>query len=76
MPSYALAHYELARALNQKGLKDEAGAEYGRAAELDPHLVSTRYAKIENLCYGFQASTRIEHHILGNTNSRDIRGIR
>jgi tetratricopeptide (TPR) repeat protein len=39
MPSYALAHYELGLALSQRGLKDEAGGEYRKAAELDPHLV-------------------------------------
>ena len=38
MPSYALAHYELGLALSQKGQKDEAGGEYRKAAELDPHL--------------------------------------
>jgi Flp pilus assembly protein TadD len=39
MPGYALAHYELGAALNQKGLKNEAGGEYRKAAELDPHLI-------------------------------------
>ncbi len=39
MPSYALAHYELGLALNQKGSKEEASAEYRKATELDPHLV-------------------------------------
>jgi tetratricopeptide (TPR) repeat protein len=38
MPSYALAHYELGLALNQKGLKDEGSSEYQKAAELDPKL--------------------------------------
>jgi Flp pilus assembly protein TadD len=40
MPSYGLAHYELALALTQKGMKEEAGVEYRKAAELDPHLVA------------------------------------
>jgi Flp pilus assembly protein TadD len=40
MPSYALAHYELGLALTQKGLKEEAGGEYRKASELDPHLVA------------------------------------
>ena len=40
MPSYALGHYELGLALTQKGLKEEAGEEYRKAAELDPHLVA------------------------------------
>jgi Flp pilus assembly protein TadD len=40
LPSYALAHYELGRALSQKGLSDEASGEYRKAAELDPHLAS------------------------------------
>ncbi|MGA9511289.1 MAG: tetratricopeptide repeat protein, partial [Candidatus Sulfotelmatobacter sp.] len=38
VPSYALAHYELALALSQKGLRDEASGEYRKAAELDPQL--------------------------------------
>jgi tetratricopeptide (TPR) repeat protein len=38
LPSYALAHYELGLALRQKGLKEESGTEYRKAAELDPHL--------------------------------------
>jgi protein O-GlcNAc transferase len=40
LPSYALAHYELGLALSQKGLKEEASAEYKKATELDPHLVA------------------------------------
>jgi protein O-GlcNAc transferase len=38
VPTYALAHHELAVALTQKGLKEEAAGEYRKAAELDPHL--------------------------------------
>jgi Flp pilus assembly protein TadD len=38
MPAYAIAHYELAKALTQKGLKEEAANEFRKAAELDPHL--------------------------------------
>jgi Flp pilus assembly protein TadD len=38
MPSYPQAHYELGVALSQKGLKEEAAAEYRKANELDPHL--------------------------------------
>jgi len=38
LPTDALAHYELGLALNQKGLTEEAGVEYRKAAELDPHL--------------------------------------
>jgi Flp pilus assembly protein TadD len=39
MPSYAMAHYELGLALSHKGLEEEAGGEYRKAAELDPQLV-------------------------------------
>ena len=38
MPSSAMAHFELGKALTQKGLKDEAASEFRKAAELDPHL--------------------------------------
>jgi Flp pilus assembly protein TadD len=38
-PGYAAAHYELGRALNQKGRKDEAKQEFQRAVQLDPHLM-------------------------------------
>ena len=35
---YAPAHYYLAMALKAKGSKDEANAEFRKAAELDPRL--------------------------------------
>lgn len=42
MPTYAMAHYQLARALAQKGQKKESDWEFQRAAELDRHLQSAR----------------------------------
>ena len=41
-PTYAMAHYQLAVALTQKGEKDEAGREFQKASELDSHLVPPR----------------------------------
>jgi protein O-GlcNAc transferase len=41
-PNYAAAHYQLGLALSQQGHKDEATAEFQRAAELDPHLIVPR----------------------------------
>jgi len=38
MPNFAPAHYQLGLALTQKGAKEEAGREFQKAAELDPHL--------------------------------------
>jgi len=40
VPNYAMAHYQLGLALRQKGKKEEAGKEFGKAAALDPHLVA------------------------------------
>jgi tetratricopeptide (TPR) repeat protein len=40
--TYAVAHYQLAVALTQKGEKDEAGREFQKASELDSHLVPPR----------------------------------
>jgi Tfp pilus assembly protein PilF len=37
-PTYAPAHFQLAIALERKGEKDEAKAEFDRAAQLDPTL--------------------------------------
>jgi tetratricopeptide (TPR) repeat protein len=37
---YAPAHFELGIALRQAGKKDEAAAEFQRAAALDPKLVA------------------------------------
>jgi tetratricopeptide (TPR) repeat protein len=39
VPTYALAHYQLAVALAQQGHKDEAATEFQKASELDSHLV-------------------------------------
>ena len=38
MPRNAMAHYQLGIAFLQKGQKEEAGKEFGKAAELDPQL--------------------------------------
>jgi tetratricopeptide (TPR) repeat protein len=40
VPDYAPAHFELAIALRQMGKKEEAAAEFAKAAELDPKLVA------------------------------------
>jgi tetratricopeptide (TPR) repeat protein len=40
VPTYAMAHYQLAMALAQKGQKDESGSEFQKASELDSHLVA------------------------------------
>jgi tetratricopeptide (TPR) repeat protein len=37
-PNYAAAHYQLGLALTQKGQKEEAKAEFQKAAEIDPKL--------------------------------------
>ena len=39
-PAYAMAHYQLAVALAQKGKKDESSREFQKASELDSHLVA------------------------------------
>ena len=38
VPSYAMAHYQLAVALAQRGQRDESGAEFQKASELGSHL--------------------------------------
>ncbi len=40
VPTYAIAHYQLAMALAQKGQKDESGSEFQKASQLDSHLVA------------------------------------
>jgi superkiller protein 3 len=40
MPTYAMAHYQLAVALAQKGQRDESGREFQKAAELDSRLLA------------------------------------
>jgi tetratricopeptide (TPR) repeat protein len=39
VPAYAPAHFELAIALRQSGKKEEASAEFEKAASLDPKLI-------------------------------------
>jgi Flp pilus assembly protein TadD len=40
VPTYAMAHYQLAVALAQKGQKDESSSEFQKASELDSRLVA------------------------------------
>jgi len=42
VPAYAMAHYQLAVALTQKGEKSEAGREFQKASELDSRLAAPR----------------------------------